>query len=340
MKLLICFGTRPEYIKVKSLIDNLSGNLSDHAIDIKTLFTGQHTDLLKHVNCAYKINIDNDSGNRLNDIVCSILNQNHIFKDIDYVLVQGDTTSAMAIALSAFHNNKKVIHLEAGLRTHNTNDPFPEELNRQLISRIATINLCPTDYNKQNLLNEGINRKNIFVTGNTGLDNIKNIIKNKKIYYGDKVLITMHRRDNHIIMDEWFKTLSDISTKYKDLEFIIPLHPNPNVQKHKHLLKNITVIDPITHEELINILCCARFVISDSGGLQEEASFLNKKIIVCRKTTERPETIGKHTIMCGDPSELCDIVDNTYSNYIINEPCPYGDGMAWKKIYDILSEKN
>jgi UDP-N-acetylglucosamine 2-epimerase (non-hydrolysing) len=155
--ILICFGTRPEYIKVKPLIDNLS--------NIKTCFTGQHKDLLKNINVDYKLDFkDSFSTNRLNDIVINILQHTYIFDNVEYVIVQGDTTTAFAIALSAYHMNTKVIHLEAGLRTNNIQDPFPEELNRQMISRIADIHLCPTIQNKQNLLNENIDIHKIKIS--------------------------------------------------------------------------------------------------------------------------------------------------------------------------------
>ena len=325
MKLLICVGTRPEFIKVKSLVKNLDG--------VKTLFTGQHQHLVKDINFDYKIRINNKNKNRLNDIICSILESNYIFEDITHILVQGDTTSVMALSLAAYNNGKKVIHLEAGLRTNNIYDPYPEELNRQIVSRISDINLCPTEYNKKNLLKENVPGQ-IYVTGNTGLDNIDK----SNCVYDNKVLITMHRRDNHHIMDKWFEKISKIAKKYNDLEFIIPLHPNPNVTKHKNLLECVKVIDPIPHDELIEILKCSRFIITDSGGLQEEGSFLNKKVIVCRRTTERPETVGIHTTMCPYPKELEQIVDNIYHNYKIDAPCPYGDGYAWKKIKEILEE--
>jgi UDP-N-acetylglucosamine 2-epimerase (non-hydrolysing) len=327
MKLLICFGTRPEYIKVKSLIDNLD--------NVRTLFTGQHKDLIRNINFDYVLTIEDDTDNRLNNITRSILKHSYIFDDISHVLVQGDTTSAFSIGLSAFHNNKKVIHLEAGLRTSNIYDPYPEEMNRQLLSRIASINLCPTEYNKDNLIRENV-KGDIYITGNTGLDNISR----ENTVYGNYVLITMHRRDNHSIMDKWFIEISKLAKKYTDLIFIIPLHPNPKVQQHRHLLEDVTVIDPVCHDELICILKQCRFIISDSGGLQEEASYLNKKIIVCRRTTERPETMGmlsNHSILCPYPKDLNNIVKDVYHNYYIDEACPYGDGEAWKKIKAILN---
>ena len=281
--ILVCFGTRPEYIKVKSLIKNLN--------NIKTCFTGQHYDILKNIKTDYKLNFDrNLNNNKLNNIIINILNNNYIFDNIDYVLVQGDTTSAYAMAISAF-NHKKIIHLEAGLRTNDIYDPYPEELNRQLISRLANIHLCPTALNKQNLINENITQ-NIFITGNTGLDNIDK----KNCSYDNIILITLHRRNNIPIINKWFENIEIIAKKNKNLKFIFPMHPNPDIQKHKHILKSVDVINPINHSELINILKKCKFVISDSGGLQEESSFLNKKIIICRKTSERNEIIGTHGI--------------------------------------------
>ena len=317
---LICFGTRPEYIKVKSLIDNLP--------NIKTCFTGQHQDLLNDINTDYQLSMDKEiSENRLNNIFSNILSYN-IFDDIEYVIVQGDTSTACAIALSAFNHGKKIIHLEAGLRSDNLKDPFPEEMNRQVIGRLADIHLCPTEFNKENLLKENVSG-DIYVVGNTGLDNISK----EGCEYNNKVLITMHRRDNHHNMDKWFEELENIANKYSDMEFMIPLHPNPNVQKHKHIFKKVKVVDPMTHSELIEYVKKCKFVISDSGGLQEECSYLNKKIIVCRKTTERPESIGTHSFMCGEPELLENLVDEINRNFHVNAKCPYGDGKSWEKIY-------
>jgi len=322
--ILICFGTRPEYIKVKSLIDNLK--------NVKTCFTGQHRDLLKHVNVDYYLTMNDYAENRLNNIYCAIMQFSHIYEGVDYVLIQGDTSTACAIALSAFHHGKKVIHLEAGLRSNDLKDPYPEEMNRQVISRIADINLCPTTFNKENLLKENIHGA-IHVVGNTGLDNINT----EGCIYGNQVLITLHRRDNHEIMDRWFQTIELLANKYSDLEFLIPIHPNPNVQKHKHIFKKVKVVEPMSHSEMINYIKGCKFVISDSGGLQEECSYLNKKIIVCRRTTERPESVGIHSFMCHWPNELDKIVDDIYVNYEVDSLCPYGNGRSWENIRLILS---
>jgi len=323
---LVCFGTRPEYIKVKSIIDNLK--------NCKTCFTGQHIHLLSDIIVDYTLNIIDIIDNRLNNIVINILQNNFIFNNIKYVIVQGDTTTALSIALSAFHNNIKVIHLEAGLRTNNIYDPYPEELNRQLISKIANIHLCPTEHNKINLLKENIN-SNIFVTGNTGLDNIDA----SNITYENKIIITLHRRNNHNIIDKWFLEIENIANKNKDLEFIIPIHPNPHIKKFQYIFKNVKVIDPISHNDMINLIKKCKFIISDSGGIQEEASFLNKKIIICRNDTERPEIlISGHGYLCPEPVLLENIFNNVNKNYIINSNCPFGDGFSYKKIINILKE--
>lgn len=325
---LICFGTRPEYIKVKSLIDNLT--------NIKTCFTGQHKDLLEGIKIDIRLDNFELTSNRLNDIIINTLQNSKIFNGIKYVIVQGDTTTAFSIALSAFNNKIKVIHLEAGLRTYDINDPYPEELNRQLISRIANIHLCPTELNKQNLIFEGI-KDNIYVTGNTGLDNIDK----KNIFYGNKVIITLHRRDNHHNINEWFKTLEKIANNNSDLEFILPIHPNPNVQKYRYIFNKVKVIEPVSHSTMINLLKECKFIISDSGGIQEEASFLNKKIIICRNFTERPEVLkSEHGILCNLPSKLEELFNKMKEDYIIDKPCPFGDGFAYKKIVNILKNLN
>jgi UDP-N-acetylglucosamine 2-epimerase (non-hydrolysing) len=324
--ILICFGTRPEYIKVKSLIDHLPNK--------KLCFTGQHPDLLQDVQVDYKLQIEPTTENRLNEIVINILNYTYIFENIEYVLVQGDTTTALAIAISAFHHNKKIIHLEAGLRTNNIKDPFPEEANRQLISRLAQIHLCPTESNKQNLLNEGIEETNIFVVGNTGLDNIDT----SNCIYDNKVLITLHRRNNLPIMDKWFMTLEKIAIEHPEIEFILSIHPNPEIQKHAYILKYVKIIPPQSHCELIEIMKKTKCIISDSGGIQEEASFLNKKIIICRVDTERPEVLQHHGVLCKTPEELVEIFECVNTEYIVNEICPFGDGFSYKKICTILED--
>jgi len=296
------------------------------------LFTGQHKHLLSH-ECDISLNIGAESSNRLNCIFSSVMRQEDIFNGVDQVLVQGDTASAAAIALSAFHQKIKIIHLEAGLRTYNIADPYPEEAYRQIISRVASVHLCPTKYNKQCLEDEKVSGE-IYVVGNTVLDNLVDL----PVSYNQEVLVTMHRRENHPIIKEWFKEISKLATENPNLTFTLPIHPNPNVKKHKGYLKNVNVVDPIPYEEMKKRIASCRFLISDSGGLQEEASFLKKKIIVCRKTTERVESIGKSSFMCTDPSQLKSIFNKIKKEYIvdINYACPYGSGDAAQSIQKIL----
>ena len=326
--ILICFGTRPEYIKLKPLMDKMNGS-----IKYQTLFTGQHQDLINiDRNIDYKISI-NDGDSRLDSIVASSMNAlNFDNKKISSVLVQGDTTSAYAMALSAFHNKIPVIHLEAGLRTYNFNHPYPEETNRQMISRIASVHLCPTQSAKQNLIAERVGGI-VKVVGNTVLDNLSDIrTTNKK-----QVLITMHRRENHDKLDEWFTNLNKLAQKYDDYIFTLPIHPNPNVKQHRHILKDVRVVDPMSHEILLQYLANCSYVITDSGGIQEEAAFLKKPCIVCRKETERSEGIGNFSILCKDPKQLYTIFKKS-QKLKMRGRCPYGNGKSCDKIVQILKK--
>lgn len=330
MKLLICFGTRPEYIKVKPLISKFKDKL-----DIEVLFVKQHTNIFDFSNYTRELDLT-ECNNRLDSVFVSVLSKSQeIFKDISHVLIQGDTATACALSLAAFNRKIKVIHLEAGLRTYDLENPYPEELYRQLISRISDINLCPTEQNKINLEKELIHGKT-FIVGNTVLDNLNNI----KTSYGNKVLVTLHRRENFPIITDFFKQISELAKENSDLEFILPIHPNPEVQKHKHLLDNVNVIQPLQYDQLIDILKDTKLVITDSGGIQEECSFLNKKAIVCRKTTERQESLGIHSFLCAKPEFLKEIFYKHLHSYEVKEPCPYGDGNASEKILDILKNEN
>jgi len=324
--ILLSYGTRPEWIKIRPIIDVFIEN----DVPYKILFTGQHTQI---ANYDYDYIIDVDKcDNRLNEVISSILRaESNIFSNVDYVLVQGDTASTYAVALTAFNHGIKVIHLEAGLRTYDLENPYPEEAYRQMISRITDIHLCATSNNKQNLVNENCPGKK-YVIGNTVLDNLNNL----NTSYNNEVLVTMHRRENHSIMSEWFGIINELAVDNPNLIFTIPLHPNPNVQKHKHLLTNVNVIEPLEYEEMIKRISECKFLISDSGGIQEEASFLNKKVIVCRKFTERVESLEGHSILCREPSTLFVLFDKINKNYKITEDSPYGDGNASNRVYDIL----
>lgn len=323
--ILVCFGTRPEWLKIKPLLNNLY---------YKLLFTGQHVDLLDEIDFDYSIEQEEGITHRLDAIVSKCLLNFPRDSECDSVLVQGDTASAFACALGGFHRKMRVIHLEAGLRTHNLNHPYPEEGYRQMISRITNIHLCPTELSKENLIREGC-EGDMHVVGNTVLDNIKSFKDNS--YYGDKVLVTLHRRENHYQMGKWFRAVEEVAEAHPHLEFILPIHPNPEVIKHKKLLKKVTVVSPLDHRDLIKLLCECLLVITDSGGIQEEASFLNKKSIVCREVTERSEGIGSgHLIMCASPNELLNCFESVAKNPIIDRKCPFGDGNSVDKILEIL----
>lgn len=325
--ILYCYGTRPEYLKIHKIISQSTN------IPHKILFTSQHENIV-YGEYDFILKIKNGK-NRLDSIISSILSDDieDMFKDIKYVLVQGDTATAFAVALSAYHRNIKIIHLESGLRTYDKLNPYPEESYRQFISKIADIHLCPTETNKQNLINEKTQGK-MFVVGNSVLDNLTK----DNITYEDYVLITLHRRENHEQMENWFKSIEDISLKFPNIKFILPIHPNPNVIKHKHILNNVQVVDPMNHSDLISLIKKCKLIISDSGGIQEEASFLNKKVIVCRTKTERTESLGLHSFMCKKPEDLTSIFNDLIYNFEVNEECPYGDGNSVSKIINLLEK--
>jgi len=324
--ILISYGTRPEWIKIEPLIKEMTG-----VIPFRVLFTGQHLDIAPRSN--FNLSINEDGPNRLDNIVKSTLNLDEkILSEVTHVLVQGDTTSAFSLALAAFHRKIKIIHLEAGLRTNDLSNPYPEEFNRQCISRMTDIHFCPTKWNKKNLTIEGCGGKK-FVVGNTVLDNLVGVVPE----YQNKILVTLHRRENHKTIQNWFEQISMLAKCHPYLDFILPIHPNPNVKKNAKFLKHVQVVDPLPYNKLIDLLSKCRLVISDSGGIQEEASFLNKKVIVCRKTTERIESLGTHSFLCKLPSMLKRIFDKVNQDHKVDLPCPYGDGRASQKIVEILN---
>ena len=292
-KILICFGTRPEYIKVKYFIDTFN--------NIKTCFTGQHS-LLKNIKVDYQLGIGNNIENRYNNILSNVIKYSYIFEDIDYVLIQGDTVSTFSIAISAFHNKIKIIHLEAGLRTYQKT-PFPEEGYRNMISRITDIHLCYYDFHKKNLISENI-KDNIYVIGNVSLK----YLDNKKLSDNKLIIVTLHRNENIPIIEKWFSEIEKISNIFKDYQFILPIHPNPLIYKHKNVLKRVQVIDSLEYNTMIKLLKICCLVISDSGGLQEETHYFNKKIIVCRENTERDLNYYNNITLCKNYKDLLGLV--------------------------------
>ena len=331
--LLISFGTRPEWIKIKPVVDAIEGK-----IPFKILFTGQHTSLVEeYLKDTFVVNEIGSGDNRLDSIVCSLLNKDKLFEGVSHVMVHGDTTSAFAVGLAAFHRNIPVIHLDAGLRTFARQNPYPEEFNRTAISSLASIHLCPTKSAAENVISMVGSDSQIFVTGNTVLDNLLGLSPEIE----NKVLVTMHRRENHKRIKEWFRIINDLAIENPDLEFVLPLHPNPNVSKYRFQLKNVTDVDPLSYYDCLDFIRTCKFIITDSGGIQEESSFLKKKCIVCRKTSERAEGLGTFAFMCPHPNMLKPAFDGIIQSgeFIFNEDCPYGDGKASERIVKVLKNE-
>ncbi len=333
MNILVCYGTRPEWIKIKPLLNRFK----QEGIRYDVLNVRQHTNLLEdtsEVNYVLDIKSETSNSNRLDNIIANITSiPSEAFLEKTHVLVQGDTATALMCAMAAFHRKIPVIHLEAGLRTRDKENPYPEEVYRQMISRIADIHLAPTSTNMSNLNDEYVSGR-YFKVGNTVLDNLLQF--REQIEYGNEVLITLHRRENHDQISEWFDVISNIALRNNDITYTLPIHPNPNVKKHIDRLKGVNVIDPIPYDIFIQRLLKCRYIISDSGGIQEEASFLGKRVIVCRKITERPETVGLTSALCNSPNDLYALENEIRNNYKIEPNDIYGSGHSSADIVRIL----
>lgn len=337
-KILIGWGSRPERIKLEPVFREFD----KYEIPFISLFTGQHPDLVQTTERDVIFTLDmensisrlNSCSNQIQNLLCDYLESN---KNIEYVMVQGDTVSAYACAMAAFHMGRKVIHLEAGLRTWDKSNPWPEEAYRYAISGVASINFCATDRNLDNLGNLRESSE-WYVVGNTGMDNLAAL--ELPVTYEDQILITLHRRENHEIIDQWFKEINELAKANPHLHFILPLHPNPNVQKHKGLLTNVFVVNPLSHKNCLELISRCKMGISDSGGLQEEFSWFKKKLIVCRKVTERPESLGKTSFLCPHPSNLKNLFNDIIADFKpSNHPCCFGDGKTAQKVANILYKR-
>jgi UDP-N-acetylglucosamine 2-epimerase len=298
--ILVAYGTRPEVIKLFPVIMELERQ----GLPFQTLFSGQHTDLYEDVKDLVPAPDHSFAGtfagrkkhNTLANTYLKIAGDaERLFaaNRFSTLIVQGDTTTALALAHMAYYNKIRIAHVEAGLRTFDLDNPYPEEFNRTVISQIADFNFAPSAQAVSNLKKSGVG--NIHQVGNTVIDAVL-FMKRKlgmKVKRSNQVLVTLHRRENHSIMDILFGELQKIAGEYPGLEFILPIHPNPNVLKHKHILKspNIRVIPPVDYPAMLRIISSARFIISDSGGIQEEATCFKKKIIIVREKTERPEVV-------------------------------------------------
>jgi len=343
---LIAFGTRPEFNKLKPIVEKME----EMKIPYRLVCTGQHKELLSSDSIPYERLTENfhtrsyKSENRLDSIVESTIWHSFGLFDseyskhnkIEYVIVQGDTTSAFAFALCAFHRKIPVIHIEAGMRSDNVN-PYPEEFNRRAISAIASYHFCPTDIERTNLVVEGI-RGTKYVVGNSGLDNIVDI--KGKTSYQDKVIITMHRRENQSRIVEWFEALEALAIENPEYEFIFPMHPSPKIQEHKYIFEYVKVVEPMNHDDFVDLLKDVSCVITDSGGVQEESTFLGKKVFCCRKVEDSERKEDELTTFVREPYELLDLfsVEKNKFHLYKNYHCPYGEGNTAQKICEILEK--
>lgn len=359
-KIMVVFGTRPEAIKMCPLVNELKKHKESKTF---VCVTGQHHQMLNQVLKIFDIKPDYDlsimkNKQTLFDITTNILNKiKVVLSEVkpDIVLVHGDTSTTFATALACFYLQIPVGHIEAGLRTYDIHSPFPEEFNRQAVSIIAKYNFAPTDMSKQNLIKEGKKESSIFVTGNTAIDALKTTIQ--KDYYhpelewakGSKlIMLTAHRRENlGLPMQHMFKAIRRIIEEHEDIKVIYPIHMNPIVREaaRKELgdCERIHIIEPLEVLDFHNFLARSYMILTDSGGIQEEAPSLGKPVLVMRDTTERPEGIKAGTLKLVGTDE--ETIYNTFKSLIEDKEeynkmsqasNPYGDGHACEKIYEIL----
>lgn len=383
IKVMLVFGTRPEAIKMCPLVKEFQKH--NDGFETIVCVTGQHREMLDQVLNIFEVKPDYDlnimkQGQDLYDVTARVLTgMRDVFKECkpDLVLVHGDTTTSTAAALAAFYQQIPVGHVEAGLRTHNIYSPWPEEMNRQITGRIATYNFSPTPLSESNLKAEKA-QGNIYVTGNTVIDALhmvvnklkndetlakeqKEILKQagydvNRLADGKKlVLITGHRRENfgegfiHMVT-----AIKDLKSKYPDVDFVYPMHLNPNVRKPIHEvfgedlsnLGNMFFIEPLQYLEFVYLMEKATIVLTDSGGIQEEAPGLGKPVLVMRDTTERPEALASGTVhLVGtDYQKIMDEVSTLLEDEQAYEKMskavnPYGDGKACERIVEIFSKK-
>ena len=387
-KIMLVFGTRPEAIKMAPLVIALKKEKA--VFETFVCVTGQHREMLDQVLHIFDIKPDFDlnimqQGQDLYDITCRVLTgMRDILKTVqpDIILVHGDTTTSSAAALAAFYQQIPVGHVEAGLRTYNIYSPWPEEMNRQLTGRIATYHFAPTPLSRENLLKENVEQRHIIVTGNTVIDAlhiIVNRLKNDKVLAAKQeevlrqagydvnrlkesvngkhrrlVLITGHRREN---FGEGFihicTAIKDLAEKYPDVDFVYPMHLNPNVRKPIHEvfgkdltgLGNMFFIEPLNYIEFIYLMEKSVIVLTDSGGIQEEAPGLGIPVLVMRDTTERPEAVTAGTVeLVGTDYEkivngVSTLLDDAKAYEKMSKATnPYGDGKASQRILDYIKE--
>lgn len=369
-KNLIVFGTRPEAIKMAPLVKEFKKNKDQ--FDTRVCVTAQHREMLDQVLeffdivPEYDLNLMKPNQNLYSltgDIIVGLKDILEEFKP-DYVYVHGDTTTTMAASIAAFYSGAEVCHVEAGLRTHHKRAPFPEEINRQITGRVTDYHFAPTTASQENLLKENINPKDILITGNTVIDALLESVERvedlqnaeidrlKQIVEQDKklILVTGHRRENH--GDGFIRiceALKEIAMTHADVQIIYPVHLNPNVKKPVYEIlsgiNNIQLIDPLAYPSFVWLMNQSYMIVTDSGGVQEEAPSLGKPVLVMRDTTERPEAVAAGTvILVGTDKEK--IVNE--ANSLLTDKSryakmsalhnPYGDGKACQRIVEFIGK--
>ena len=365
-KVLIVFGTRPEAIKMAPLIKKIRGASNLEAV---VCVTAQHREMLDQVLELFEIVADYDldlmsAGQSITDITVRVLvSMEEVLsrEKPDLVLVHGDTTTTMAAALAAFYRQIPVGHVEAGLRSGNIYSPYPEEMNRRLTSSIATLHFAPTEGNRQNLLEIGVPAEQVFVTGNTVIDALQMVIDDDYVFplqllneldYKQKriILLTAHRRENWgEAMKNIFLAVSDLLTSNPDTELIFPVHLNPTVKDMAHQVLGATprahLVPPLDYAPFANLMARAYLVLTDSGGIQEEAPALGKPVLVMRTETERPEAVeaGTVKIVGVERETIYRMAQVLLDNRVEYEKMaravnPYGDGHASDRIVEALSK--
>ena len=364
MKIMTVFGTRPEGIKMAPIIKAIEKRPEIESI---ICITAQHREMLDQVLNLFDIQPDYDlniftPGQSLTEITTRAIKglEEVILKEKpDVLLVQGDTTTVFAGALAAFYQKVKIGHVEAGLRSGNLYSPYPEEANRKLTGVLTNFHFAPTESNRQNLLKENYPDNNIFITGNTVIDALQYTVKENYLFenevlnrldYENKriILLTSHRRENiGQPMENIFRAVNDIVNRYEDVEVVFPMHLNPRVREIANGImgenSGIHLIEPLEYEPFTNLMAKCHMVVTDSGGLQEEAPTLAKPVLVVREETERPEGVEAGTAklvgtVYENIFENMDLLlkDNTEYDKMAHAVNPYGDGKASERIVDIL----
>ena len=362
-KVMLVFGTRPEAIKMCPLVNELKTREN-----LKTLVcvTGQHRQMLDQVLEAFHVIPDYDLSimkdrQTLFDVTTNILNRiKEVLEEVhpDVVLVHGDTSTTFVTALACFYLQIPVGHVEAGLRTYNIYSPYPEEFNRQVVSIISAYNFAPTELSRQNLLKEGKNPDSIYVTGNTAIDALKTTVREDYTHpelewaKGSRlIMITAHRRENlGEPMKHMFRAIRRVCDEHPDIKAIYPIHMNPVVREIADSIlgddERIRIIEPLDVLDFHNFLSRSYLILTDSGGIQEEAPSLGKPVLVMRDTTERPEGIKEGTLKLVGTDE--EVIYQNFKQLLEDEEAyramstasnPYGDGFACKRIADILEGK-